>query len=69
MKLVSTEQSLSMEVEPRVHANMAGLENFTLGAGNSEERAPSRASAKADAENLFKPAPVGAAGEDDDETD
>jgi hypothetical protein len=69
MKLVSTEQSLSMEVEPRVHANMAGLENFTLGAGNSEERAPSRASAKADAENLFKPAPVGAADEDDDETE
>ena len=67
MKLVSTEQSLAAEIEPRIPANMAGLENFTLGAGLSEERAPSRAEAKADAESLFKPAPAG--GDDEDDTD
>jgi len=60
MKLVSTEQSLSMETEPRIPASMAGLENFTLtgngGADDAEE--PSPEAAKADAESLFKSAPT-----------
>lgn len=52
MRLVSTEQSLAMEPEPRLPASMSGLENFRLGGGR-EERASSRESARADAERLF----------------
>jgi hypothetical protein len=52
-KLVSTEQSLAMDTEPRIPANMAGLENFTL--GGSDTASP--AAAKHDAESLFKIAP------------
>jgi hypothetical protein len=52
MKLVSTEQSLSMEPEPRLPSGMAGLENFKLGSGRPEERRSPEA-AKADAESLF----------------
>lgn len=55
MKLVSTEQSLSMEPELRRPANIAGLENFTLGSGRDEP--PSREHAHVDAESLFKRAP------------
>ena len=55
MKLVSTEQSLSMDPEPRLPSAISGLENFKLG-GRKEER-PSREAAKADAESLFKLAP------------
>jgi len=62
MKLVSTEQSLGMETEARIPANMSGLENFKLG-GAKEERV-SRSSAKADAESLFKTAE---ASDDEDE--
>lgn len=47
MKLVSTEQSLSMTDEPRVPSNMSGLENFTLGTSEDEEP-------KLDADSLFK---------------
>ena len=46
MKLVSTEQSLAMDVEPRLPSSMSGLENFTL--SRKEERV-SPQSAKADA--------------------
>jgi len=59
MRLVSTEQSLAMEAEPRLPSSMSGLENFTLGAGRRE---PSREGARADAESLFN-LPAG----DDDE--
>jgi hypothetical protein len=52
MKLVSTEQSLTMEPEPRLPSSISGLEHFRLG-GHKEERAPSRETAKADAESLF----------------
>jgi len=52
MKLVSTEQSLAMEPEPRLPASMSGLENFRIG-GRRDER-PSREDARADAERLFK---------------
>ncbi len=56
-KLVSTEQSLAMEPEPRRPSNMSGLENFTLGSGRGEGRT-SREGARADAESLFKLAPT-----------
>jgi hypothetical protein len=52
MRLVSTEQSLAMETEPRLPSSMSGLENFRLG-GRDEPRA-SRETARADAEKLFK---------------
>lgn len=48
MKLVSTEQSLSMPDEPRVPTNMSGLENFTLSSTADEEP-------QLDADSLFKP--------------
>jgi hypothetical protein len=57
MKLVSTEQSLAMETEPRMPSSMSGLENFKLGGGKKDER-PSRKDAKADAESLFKLSPA-----------
>jgi uncharacterized protein len=57
MRLVSTEQSLSMEPEPRLPSSIAGLETFSLTGGDDAEsrpeRAPSRATAKQDAERLF----------------
>jgi hypothetical protein len=62
MRLVSTEQSLQMEPEPRLPSAIAGLETFTLGSGRSDDdrddapakEAPTRATAKAEAERLFK---------------
>ena len=63
MKLVSTEQSLAMEPEPRLPSSISGLENFRLG-GRKEERLSPEA-AKADAESLFNLP----ADEDDDEDD
>lgn len=46
MKLVSTEQSLSMSEEPRVPSSMTGLENFSL--SPSDEAEP-----EIDADSLF----------------
>lgn len=59
MKLVSTEQSLAMETEPRLPSSMSGLENFKLGSGpvRKDERV-SREDAKADAESFFNLAPT-----------
>jgi hypothetical protein len=65
MKLVSTQQSLSMEPEPRIPSAISGLENFTLGGGRREER-PNREAAKADAESLFKLKPSDAADHEDE---
>lgn len=65
MKLVSTEQSLAMDVEPRLPSGISGLENFTLGSGLSEERA-SASEAKLDAESLFN-LPADHADDEDDE--
>jgi hypothetical protein len=62
MKLVSIEQSLAMEPEPRIPSNMAGIENFTL--TRKEDRLSPEA-AKADAEAFFNIAP----GKDDDGDD
>jgi len=57
MRLVSTEQSLQMEPEPRLPSAIAGLESFSLtGNRDGEESgrdAPSRENAKAEAERLF----------------
>jgi hypothetical protein len=68
MKLVSTGQSLGMEVEPRIPASMSGLVNFKLGAGADTARVSPK-NAKADAESLFKTAPAEKAGSSDDEDD
>ncbi|MFO1106176.1 MAG: cell cycle transcriptional regulator TrcR [Amaricoccus sp.] len=58
MRLVSTEQSLSMEPEPRAPSGIAGFENFKLGTGlGRKEDRVSREDAKADAESLFNLAP------------
>jgi len=46
MKLVSTEQSLQMEDEPRLPSNIAGLETFSLTGGDKDED-------ELDADNLF----------------
>jgi hypothetical protein len=61
MRLVSTEQSLAMETEPRLPKSMSGLENFTL---TKPESRPSRADAKADAEKLFRLEPAAEKDED-----
>ena len=64
MKLVSTEQSLTMDPEPRLPSSISGLENFKLGAGRKDDRLSPEA-AKADAESLFNLAP--SPDDDDDE--
>ena len=48
MKLVSTEQSLQMDEEPKMPSNMSGLENFTLGSDDKEEKEDFR-----DADSFF----------------
>ena len=65
-KLVSTEQSLSMDVEPRMPSNIAGLETFTLGSGNDDSEHSSESVAQ-DAESLFNL--PDSDDEDDDEDD
>ena len=51
-KLVSTEQSLGMDAEPKIPSAIEGLETFTLGGAEAEEeKAPEEAIA--DAESLF----------------
>ncbi|MDR6263876.1 MULTISPECIES: cell cycle transcriptional regulator TrcR [Rhodobacterales] len=62
LKLVSTEQSLQMDTEPRLPSNMSGLETFTL--SNDEEKKEERV---LDADSLFN-LPKGG-GEDEDEDD
>jgi hypothetical protein len=69
MKLVSTEQSLTMEPESRLPSQMIGLENFTLSSGRQEDRLSPK-DAKLDAENLFNlPADDADADTDEDEDD
>ncbi len=58
MKLVSTERSLAMDTEARPSPGMAGLESFRIGQGRGAADRPSREGARADAESLFKLAPV-----------
>ncbi len=66
MRLVSTEQSLSMDVEQRMPAGIAGLENFTL-TGDFRDENESAETAAQDAESLFSlPAEEDDEDEDDD---
>ncbi|PWE27857.1 DUF1013 domain-containing protein [Pararhodobacter marinus] len=66
-KLVSTEQSLEMEPEPRLPRNIAGLETFTLGSGNdTEEEEAASARDYSNADSFFN---LPDADKDDDEDD
>ncbi|HBS48646.1 MAG TPA: DUF1013 domain-containing protein [Rhodobacteraceae bacterium] len=62
-KLVSTEQSLEMEAEPRIPTAIEGLETFTLG-GSSNEEEQTKEKEYADADSLFN-LPKGGGDEDD----
>ena len=62
LKLVSTEQSLQMDTEPRLPSNMSGLETFTL--SNDEEKKEERV---LDADSLFNLPKGGGAEEDEDD--
>ena len=64
-KLVSTEQSLGMETEPKIPTAIEGLETFSL-SGRDEDEDEHKKSAHLDAGNLFN-LPEG--GDDDDEDD
>jgi hypothetical protein len=50
-KLVSTEQSLSMDAEPKIPTSISGLENFTFGADTVEEE---KEEPELDADSVFK---------------
>ncbi len=50
MKLVSTEQSLAMDDEPKIPSNMSGLENFSLG---NDDTKPEKDEEFADADSFF----------------
>ncbi|WP_424930376.1 DUF1013 domain-containing protein [Amaricoccus tamworthensis] len=70
MKLVSTEQSLSMDAEPRMPSSMAGLENFTLGnEGEEDDDERDAANAKHDAESLFSNSGFSSDEDEDEDTD
>jgi hypothetical protein len=64
-KLVSTEQSLGMDTEPRIPTAIEGLETFTLG-GSSSEEDDDKDEPIVDADSFFN-LPKG--GKDDDEDD
>jgi len=61
MKLVSTEQSLHMEAEPKIPASMSGLETFTLSGNETPETEE-----VLDAESLFN---LPKSGEKDDDSE
>lgn len=65
MKLVSTEQSLQMDTEPRIPSNMSGLETFSLGSGDEAEE--EKEVAVVDADSLFNLPSSSDADEDEDE--
>ncbi|GGA14860.1 DUF1013 domain-containing protein [Neptunicoccus cionae] len=64
LKLVSTEQSLQMDDEPRLPSNMSGLETFSLSSSDEEEK---KNEPVVDADSLFN-LPKGG-GEDDEDDD
>ena len=66
-KLVSTEQSLGMEAEPKIPTAIEGLETFTLGGTDEDEDEKEPADAIADAESLFNLPKGGGDDEDDDQ--
>jgi hypothetical protein len=65
-KLVSTEQSLGMESEPKIPTAIEGLETFTLGGSKDDEDEDEKRGSHLDADSLFN-LPKG--GDDDDEDD
>ncbi len=64
-KLVSTEQSLGMEAEPKIPTAIEGLETFTLSTDMSDDEDDKKDSDFADAESFFK-TPVEDADADED---
>ncbi|SLN50378.1 hypothetical protein ROJ8625_02489 [Roseivivax jejudonensis] len=72
-KLVSTEQSLEMDPEPRLPSAIEGLETFSLTDGNEEEAAPETAERDdgdyADAESFFNLPEDGSDDDDDEDED
>src|SRR6056297_1122464 len=52
-KLVSTEQSLGMDSEPRIPTAIEGLETFTLGGSHMSDDEDDRPERKVDADSLF----------------
>jgi hypothetical protein len=50
-KLVSTEQSLGMEPEPKIPSSISGLETFSLSDGDDED--DDRSKPAVDADSLF----------------
>lgn len=62
-KLVSTEQSLGMDAEPKIPSAIEGLEGFTLGGGDEERPA---ADPVADADSFFNLPDAADDDEDDD---
>ncbi|WP_112321234.1 DUF1013 domain-containing protein [Oceanibium sediminis] len=69
MKLVSTEQSLQMEDEPKVPSNIAGFESFTLGGSDKsddEDDDDPRGKTPLDADSLFN-LPKSSPDDDEDE--
>ena len=65
MKLVSTEQSLGMDADPKMPSNMSGLENFSL-SSDGEADAVEGESTLVDADSLFN-LPAGKGDDEDDE--
>ena len=65
-KLLSTEQSLGMETEPRIPTAIEGLETFTLGGNDDEEEVRKSDREYADADSFFN---LPDAKDDDDEED
>ena len=67
-KLVSTEQSLGMESEPKIPTAIEGLETFTLSGSSKDEDDDVPHGDFSDAESFFN-LPDGAHDDDDDEDD
>ena len=63
-KLVSTEQSLGMETEPRIPSAISGLETFSLTGGDGDEEETSE---EIDADSLFNLPDDDEDDEDDDD--
>ncbi|MGJ8545887.1 MAG: DUF1013 domain-containing protein [Sulfitobacter sp.] len=66
-KLVSTEQSLGMDTEPKIPTAIEGLETFTLGGDDDGEEVRKSDSDFADAESFFN-LPEGSDDDEDDES-
>ncbi len=65
-KLLSTEQSLAMEDEPKIPTAIEGLETFTLGEGSGDD--DDKSDAVPDADSFFNLPEGGDDDEDDDDT-